>query len=123
MKFNDKDPNSEFVQQRRVTLSVYLNQLLEVNQNLAYDPTFMAFFDMEEISMEAAMDASARTAAYHDSQIGAGAGMGAAAVGSGRPAPGTMGAMPVQAAPSSWEIPKQPPTTSTFDQPSNLYDV
>ena len=51
-QFNDKDPNSEFVQGRRVTLSVYLNQLLEVNQNLAYDPIFMEFFDMEEISMQ-----------------------------------------------------------------------
>lgn len=65
LMFNSKDPNNEFIQQRREALAVYLKRLFEVNPNLAYEPAVLAFFELEELGLQAALDTSARTAAHH----------------------------------------------------------
>lgn len=76
--FNSKDPNNEFIQQRREALAVYLKRLFEVNPNLAYEPAVLAFFELEELGLQAALDTSARTAAHHEATTEA-AGYGSSA--------------------------------------------
>ena len=83
-KFNDKDPKSEFVLQRRSNLETYFKKLFETHPSLPFDPLVwnflprvhappthllhttlrlqvMAFFQLEELSMEAAIATSRKT--------------------------------------------------------------
>mmetsp|Transcript_16958 Transcript_16958/g.49417 ORF Transcript_16958/g.49417 Transcript_16958/m.49417 type:complete len:251 (-) Transcript_16958:533-1285(-) len=61
-KFQDKDPKSEFVQQRKDALNAYLTKLFDKNPGLGFEPFVMIFFELEELSVEAALAASLRTA-------------------------------------------------------------
>lgn len=66
---NSKDPNNEFVLQRKEALAVYLKRLFEVNPGLAYEPAVLAFFELEELATQAAIETSRRTAAYQAATI------------------------------------------------------
>lgn len=61
-KFNEKDPDSEFVQQRKAALNAYLMKLFDQNPGLGYEPFVMLFFELEDLSMEAAIAASMKSA-------------------------------------------------------------
>lgn len=80
-KLQDKDPSSDFVKQRRAALETYFIKLFEAHPGLPFDPlvhesalpasaqiltanTFqvMTFFQLEELSMEAAIAQSVKTA-------------------------------------------------------------
>ena len=67
-KLNDKDPASEFVQQRRAALETYLNKLFDGHPGLPFDPLVMAFFQLEELSMEVAIATSMKTAKFTEQQ-------------------------------------------------------
>ena len=51
-KGTDKDPKSEFVQQRKLALDKWLNVLFEVYPELPYQPFVTAFFELEELGMK-----------------------------------------------------------------------
>ena len=71
-KLNDKDPESEFVKQRKAALGTYIDKLFDTHPGLAFHPLVMAFFQMEELGMEAALLTSVKTAEF-DKRHGIGA--------------------------------------------------
>jgi hypothetical protein len=69
-KMNDKDPSSEFVQQRLAALETYFKKLFDTHPGLPFDPMVMAFFQLEELSVEVALATSVKMAKYAEKASG-----------------------------------------------------
>ena len=67
-KGTDKDPKSDFVQQRKLALDKWLNVLFEVYPELPYQPFVTSFFELEELNVEAALETSMKAERYNRTQ-------------------------------------------------------
>ena len=67
-KGTDKDPKSDFVQNRRLALDKWLNVLFDTYPELPYQPFVTTFFELEELGMEAALETSARAERFQQVQ-------------------------------------------------------